>query len=77
LSLQEVTHYLMAGGECLCLQVVEGGLLLQEAGVGSGNVDVIEVGHALRSVLVVDTADHDLKAAYGKPPSAIVQRVTS
>jgi len=77
LSEEELTHHLVTRGERLGFEVIESGLLLQEAGVRGGNVDVVEVGDAFRSSLVIDASDHDLKAAHEVPPNEPMLRDSS
>ena len=69
LSEEEVTHHVVAGGERLGFEMIESALLLEKARVGGGNVDEVQVGHALRFALVVDALDHDPKAAHTVPPN--------
>jgi hypothetical protein len=69
LSQEEVTHHVVARGERLGFEMIESGLLFEEAGVEGGNIDVIQVGHALCFALVIDASDDDLKAGHAVPPN--------
>jgi hypothetical protein len=72
-----VTHHLVAGGQSLGFEMIEGGLLVEEAGVGRRDVDLVQLGHALSGSIVINALDHDAKAAHGAPPEPIIKRDTS
>ncbi len=62
---QEVAHHLVALGQRLGFQVVEGGFLLQEARVEGGNINAIQFGELVRLGFIVDAADPNRQSAHG------------
>jgi hypothetical protein len=71
LTCQEVPHHLVAGGKRLGLEMIKGRLLLKETSVGCGDLDLVQLGHALGGPVVIDALDHNAKAAHGTPPEPI------
>jgi hypothetical protein len=56
---QEVPHHLLAVGQRLGFEVIEGGLLLQGVGIQRRDVNPVQFGHPFGLRLVLDALDHD------------------
>jgi len=68
LAHEEVTHHLLAFGQRLGFQMIQGGLLGKAAGIGDLYLDAVQFGQVIRLVLIVDAADQDRQTAHGTPP---------
>ena len=69
LAFEEMTHHRVALGQGLGFELIQSGILVQELGVGSGNLNEVEVGDLLGLPRFdVDALDQDAEARHGRPP---------